>query len=304
MLHGSPVAENVYFKPETIGNLMINRIKMAWVDLTVASNDRGTFPIGMETYFDIRRFETPRLLTDPLWQDPPDVVSFEFDYPDRDSLGLMLGSKNAHPSIPMIMVTLQHSERLAVWAFRSRLTDFLVKPIPQIDIERCYQMLTNMIEARMVQRARIVTEAKAQVPLEVATYVKTVESAFLPAIYYVAQNFDKKIQNDEVAKLCAMSPFRFSRGFKEAFGIAFRDYVVRYRLRQACSLLKNPNNTITDVAFAVGFSEVSYFSRIFKKYFGVSPSEKYSPHESADEQDPSPTAELEIPRDLIQDVVA
>jgi AraC-like DNA-binding protein len=101
-----------------------------------------------------------------------------------------------------------------------------------------------------------------------------------------------------------MSPFRFSRGFKEAFGIAFRDYVVRYRLRQAYSLLKNPNISITDVAFSVGFSEVSYFSRIFKKYFGVSPSERFGPKSSSSAQDISATAELEIPVDLLRDVVA
>jgi AraC-like DNA-binding protein len=184
------------------------------------------------------------------------------------------------------------------------MADYLVKPVPQIDIERCFQMLTQMAEAKAGQSARTVSDVEMEVPLEVAAHVLTVESAFLPAIYYVAQNFDKKIQNDEVAKLCAMSPFRFSRGFKEAFGIAFRDYLVRYRLREAYGLLKNPNNTITDVAFAVGFSDVSYFSRIFKKYFGVSPTEKFRPKGPLSAQDDSPTGVLKIPRDLLQDVVA
>ena len=283
---------------------MKKRLKMVWVDLTVSSNGKKALPIGMETYFDIQRSKCEKALDQIITEYVPDVVAFEFDYPDLDSLGLMAASKKAHASTPMIMVTLQHSERLAVWAFRSRMADYLVKPVPQIDIERCFKMLTQITDAKAGQGARTVTGADFDVPLEVAARVLTAESAFLPAIYYVAQNFDKKIQNDEVAKLCAMSPFRFSRGFKEAFGIAFRDYVVRYRLRQAYSLLKNPNISITDVAFSVGFSEVSYFSRIFKKYFGVSPSERFGPKSSSSAQDISATAELEIPVDLLRDVVA
>ena len=277
---------------------------MAWADLTVSSNGRKTFPTGMEMYFDIHRFECQNSLDQIVADNSPDVVAFEFDYPDLDSLGSMAACKKANPSIPMIMFTLQHSEKLAVWAFRSRMADFLVKPVPQNDIERCFKMLTQMMGAKTGQGPRTVTGADIDVPLEVAAHVLTAESAFLPAIYYVAQHFDMKIQNNEVAKLCAMSPFRFSRGFKEAFGIAFRDYVVRYRLRQAHTLLKNPNNTITDVAFAVGFSEVSYFSRIFKKYFGVSPSERFGPKGSSSAQDLSSTAELKIPADLLHDVVA
>jgi YesN/AraC family two-component response regulator len=280
---------------------MNERLKMAWIDLTVSSKGRNTLPIGMETYFEICRFEGNTCIDKVISENSPAVIAFDFDYPDLDSIGLMVASKKANPSLPMIMITLQHSEKLAVWVFRSRMADYLVKPVPQHDIERCYKALAQMTSARAAQDSRTLTSTDIQVPLEVAAHVVTAESAFLPAIYYVAQHFDEKIQN---SKLCAMSPFRFSRGFKEAFGIAFRDYVVRYRLRQAHILLKNPNVTITDVAFSVGFSEVSYFSRMFKKYFGVSPSKRFGPKSSISAQDISPTAELEIPVDLLRDVVA
>jgi AraC-like DNA-binding protein len=69
-------------------------------------------------------------------------------------------------------------------------------------------------------------------------------------------------------------------------------------------LFENPNYSITDIAFAVGFSDASYFGRIFKKHFGVSPSEKFSHQETNDDNNPSPTVELKIPHDLIRDVVA
>ena len=60
--------------------------------------------------------------------------------------------------------------------------------------------------------------------------------------------------------------------FKDAFGMTFRDYVVRLRLKEAGRLLQNPQASVTEVAYTVGFNDISYFSRMFKRHFGVSPS--------------------------------
>ena len=69
-----------------------------------------------------------------------------------------------------------------------------------------------------------------------------------------------------------MSPFRFSRSFRETYGIKFQDYVVRYRILESCRLLKSPSTNVTDVAYAVGFNDASYFSRTFRRYVGMTPS--------------------------------
>ena len=96
---------------------MTERLKMLWVDLTVASKGVRALPIGMDVHFDIETFANIEKIGVRLDDDPPDVVSFDFDYPERESLQLMVELKNTYRSIPMIMVTLQHSEKLAVWAF-------------------------------------------------------------------------------------------------------------------------------------------------------------------------------------------
>jgi AraC-like DNA-binding protein len=75
-----------------------------------------------------------------------------------------------------------------------------------------------------------------------------------------------------VAKACGMSTFRFSRAFHEGFGLTFQDYVLRYRILEACRLLRNPDSNITQVAYSVGFNDASYFSRSFRRFIGTSPS--------------------------------
>jgi AraC-like DNA-binding protein len=93
-----------------------------------------------------------------------------------------------------------------------------------------------------------------------------------PAVYYIEQYYRGKVSVEDAAKCCGMSPFRFSRAFKSAFGKTFRDYLVNHRLKEACRLLANPAVTVTDVTYAVGFNDPSYFARIFKQRFGTSPS--------------------------------
>jgi AraC-like DNA-binding protein len=201
----------------------------------------------------------------------PDAVCFDFDYPDRASLQLAAAVKLAWPSLPMIMLTVQHSEALAIWAFRSRFLDYLVKPASQADIDRCIALLHEIAGDKRLQNTRRMPALPVPMPEE-APAPTACDSSLLPAVSFVENNFHDKIQSDDVARLCAMSPFRFSRTFKETFGMPFREYVVRVRLKEACRLLENPQASITEVAYAVGFNDISYFSRMFKRYVGVSPS--------------------------------
>jgi AraC-like DNA-binding protein len=69
-----------------------------------------------------------------------------------------------------------------------------------------------------------------------------------------------------------MSAFRFSRAFHETFGLTFQDYLLRYRILEACRLLRHPDANVTKVAYSVGFNDASYFSRAFRRFIGTSPS--------------------------------
>ncbi len=278
---------------------MIDKLTMLWIDLRVSDEDLS-LPIGMDEFFTISHCANPDSIDTALKTNTPDVICFDFDYPDRAGLHFAQEAKKTYSSIPMILTTLQHSEKMAVWTFRSRFADYLVKPVPLGELANCHGMLADIREAKEGQQQRQATAATPPIPTETAATNRTSDNAFLPAIYYVAQNYREKIQNIEVANLCAMSPFVFSRKFKDAFGLSFRDYIVRYRLRAACALLKNPDASVTEVAFAVGFNDVSYFSRMFKRHFGMPPSERQAGKDKAGLEE-SPTALLEIPASLIRD---
>ena len=201
-----------------------------------------------------------------------DGVCFDMDYPDFNGLNLLRQTKIKLPQVPIIFLTLQHSETLAVWSFRSRVLDYLVKPVSRGELHRSLQTLRFIMDFRVNQRSRGLSNNIAPIPPEIPHTVRTDDVQLLPALYYVQQNFRFKVKNETVSELCGMSPFRFSRSFHEIYGITFQDYVVRYRILESCRLLKSPSANVTDVAYAIGFNDASYFSRTFRRYVGMTPS--------------------------------
>ena len=88
---------------------------------------------------------------------------------------------------------------------------------------------------------------------------------------YIEENYMEKISLYDIAQIAHMSEKYFSRFFKDNFGMTFVEYVNRVRLEKAAVLLKNTDDSVTEVAMQVGYANISYFIRSFKKAFGVSP---------------------------------
>ncbi|MDF2613115.1 MAG: response regulator containing CheY-like receiver domain and AraC-type DNA-binding domain [Clostridia bacterium] len=91
------------------------------------------------------------------------------------------------------------------------------------------------------------------------------------AIQYINQNYMNKITLEEVASAVHVSPNYFSKIFKEEAGINFATYLNQVRIEGAKKLLAERDTSLVDIAYLAGFEDQSYFSRVFKKYTGLSP---------------------------------
>mgnify|MGYP000374434333 CR=1 FL=1 len=81
----------------------------------------------------------------------------------------------------------------------------------------------------------------------------------------------------ELAREAGMSHARLNRQFKKHYGATVFDWLRSYRMQRACTYLRDPQRSITDIAFQCGFSSASHFAQSFKKQFGHSPSEYRDP---------------------------
>lgn len=90
---------------------------------------------------------------------------------------------------------------------------------------------------------------------------------------YTLSNYQRPITIDEIADIANMNKSSFCRYFKQHTRKSYIDFLNEYRIQKACVLLANPDKSIANVAFEIGFTNLSNFNRQFKRLKGVTPRE-------------------------------
>ncbi len=98
-----------------------------------------------------------------------------------------------------------------------------------------------------------------------------VEAKFNQVRVYVICNMDSHITLDEIAKHLGMSRSAFCSFFKKVSGQSFINYLNDIRLQKAMDLLQSTSLSVSEISARVGFGDVPYFNRSFRKRFGQSP---------------------------------
>jgi Response regulator containing CheY-like receiver domain and AraC-type DNA-binding domain len=102
---------------------------------------------------------------------------------------------------------------------------------------------------------------------------KKVDGIVSKAMNYIGENFSKDLSLEEVSRFVDISPYYFSKLFKEEAGENFIEYLTKARINNARELLNETQKSIKEICVLSGYSDPNYFSRIFKKVEGVTPSE-------------------------------
>ena len=138
--------------------------------------------------------------------------------------------------------------------------------------ERICNLFTS---AEGAYRAR----ASAIFKLELLKIAETVAEDALPARMveeldaYIRDNCSDEISNTELGAVFGYHPFYISRMLKDRRGITLRQYVISYRLKAAKRLLETTAKTVNEIAEQLGFTDASYFTKVFKGEFGETPKE-------------------------------
>lgn len=93
------------------------------------------------------------------------------------------------------------------------------------------------------------------------------------AISYIHTHVIENPGVEQIASFCGLSSSRFKAKFKEELGITPHAYITALKIDTAKILLKDPQNSITDVAYQLNFTSSNHFSSVFKKQTGYTPSE-------------------------------
>ena len=93
------------------------------------------------------------------------------------------------------------------------------------------------------------------------------------AMRYIEENYGADITVDKIAGQIYMSPAYFSALFKKETGINFTQYLTQYRINMAKEILEHTDKNVQEIAGELGFHDQRYFSKVFQKYVGKTPTE-------------------------------
>lgn len=243
-----------------------------WLDQQVASRDVDV-PDALLDKFEVRHVSDSTVLERLVADSAPACLFFDFDYPDRQRLSEFARVKEQFPSVPSIILTLQHSESMAIWAFRHGVLDYLIKPLQHEEIASCIDRIIQIAEAKKSGGRRVCSYRKPPIPFTVPNTPRKKKDRLSPAVFYIQQHYSERIYSDAMARICGMSASHFSRAFRQAYDLTFQEFLLQYRVQMACRFLTGSAANIADVAYNVGFSDPSYFTRVFKRYVGIAPSD-------------------------------
>jgi CheY-like chemotaxis protein len=189
---------------------------------------------------------------DILQAETVDVVLLDLQMPGLDGFGVLeaMRANERTRDIPVIVVTGKVLTEQDMKHLNQGVATVLNKGL--FSIEETASHITNALERKqkLNQNARrLVRQAMA----------------------YINEHYAEPLSRQEIAQRVSIAEDYLTYCFRQELGITPIRYLQRFRVNQAKLLLKNTQKTITEIAFAVGFSDSGYFSRIFHRDTGMSP---------------------------------
>ena len=200
----------------------------------------------------------------------PDLVISDVMMPEMDGFQLCAKLKTDQRTshIPVILLTARAAAEDRIGGLETGADDYIIKPFNARELQ---VRVRNLIEQRRKLRERYRKEGILQ-PQEIA--VTSTDQRFLQkALEIVEQHLsDEQFQVDKFGKEIGMSRALLYRKLRALTDCSPSEFIRSLRLNHAAQLLAQHSGNVTEIAFQVGFNNLSYFARCFRLQFGVPPS--------------------------------
>ena len=194
-----------------------------------------------------------------IFRDKPDIMLLDVQMPLKDGIEVMQEAKRAG-ILPCTLILSGYDEfRYCQQAIRFGARDYLLKPVRSSDIlqklheaaDELFGVEKPVIEEAAGERNRLVETARE----------------------YMAEHYFENLTLVEVARKVGITAGYLSTLFSQKMDKGFVDYLNELRIDHACTYLQQNYLKTYEIAYKVGFNDEKYFSKVFKKITGQSPSE-------------------------------
>ncbi|MDO5407874.1 MAG: response regulator [Eubacteriales bacterium] len=219
----------------------------------------------------------------------PDVAIMDVNMPDMTGLEVIDAVREERISDTSFLILSGYDQFSYVQqALKLRVVDYLLKPCSPTEIQNVVsetlrrrantRVLTNFfreqsdsdmefiqMEPNFLDDADLVNDRSPE--------NKSKNSTMSAAVDYIRTHYAEALSLDVVSEVAGVSPAYLSSLFRQELDISFVDYVNKTRVQAAKKLMDAGSCRNADVAYRVGFTSEKYFSRVFKKYAGVTASD-------------------------------
>lgn len=201
----------------------------------------------------------------------PDCIISDVMMPKLDGFEFTKAIKNNELTsfIPLILLTARTTDEAHLEGLKSTADAYLTKPFNnEIVKETVNQLITERKKLHQRYSQELVLR-----PIDIV--INSVDEKFIEKLQVI---LDKELSNaeftsEDFAAAVGMSRMQLHRKLKSLLGVSSTEFLRNERLKVATELLKKGNGNISDVAYAVGFNDVSYFSKCFKEMYQCTPTE-------------------------------
>lgn len=206
----------------------------------------------------------------------PDIILTDIRMPVMSGIEMIDAIQKTY--CPAFIILSAYSDfEYAQKALKMKVTDYLVKPFSDYDLELS---LKNAVDTIIENKNRQVISQKlasisnstlATFNQYLSKHHTSKNSNFEKVLGIIHQRFFENLSLKQIGDELLVSESYLTKLFKEESGYTFHDYLTQYRMKKACDYLSDNQIKIYEVADKIGFKDQRYFSVIFRKYVGMTP---------------------------------
>ncbi|WP_066320990.1 response regulator [Bacillus sp. FJAT-29814] len=209
----------------------------------------------------------------------PDLILMDIQMPETDGLEAILEISKLNSGIQYIIISAYDTFEYARQALRLGVNDYLLKPSrPKSVIETVTRVIQRIHERK--KELELMKQEKERLKQLLSVFEGEQKAQRLidekeenKLKQFIMENYHKDITLETVAEHVNLSPYYVSKLFKEKSGTNFIDFLTECRIENAKRLMGDPSKSLKEIAIDVGFHDPSYFSRVFKRSQGISPTD-------------------------------
>lgn len=240
----------------------------------------------VEDHSDLRKFIADNLLEyniieaengavgiDKALKKLPDIIITDIMMPKVNGIELTKTLKNNENTshIPIIMLTAKGSIESKMEGLETEADDYLTKPF---NVKELQIRIKNLLKIRQKLQDKYNKSISVK-PSEITT--SSVDEKFLSKLLKTIEEHmsDSDFSVEMLCELVGMSRANIHKKLKSLLNQSATEFINSVRLKRAAQLIKQKAGNISEIAYDVGFNNLSYFSRAFKKHFNITPKEMF-----------------------------